>query len=154
MIKYNKAEGNSSFIIKIMVILGILTICFIVWGLVLLDSNSIEINDNKFKIEVISKKIVEECFEQKSPGLIEDNKFNQNNLDSCLNGVDENIVLLVSIPQEKSLYLRSMREEFESTLDLCFSGSTTVCNQFIFPIIYVENEQNMNRQLIVQVLIS
>lgn len=147
----NNKKGQQFPTIKVILILVVSTIILISWVLVLLKVDSIIIDEREINTQIVLNTITNSnCFKD-SKGIYNFEKFESENINQCLNGLDKNTYVKI-ILREKKIIALNKEKEFDSKVILCGKSSTILCTEMIYPIIL--DATNDVEPLIIQIITS
>ncbi|MCA9459806.1 MAG: hypothetical protein KC550_04630 [Nanoarchaeota archaeon] len=142
--------------VKTIVIILTASIILISFLVILIPAKTFTIDEKKIKTQFAIKKIVNSnCFSDEF-ATIEESKFTQENLDSCLAG-DEELLLKIYISNDKKMFLNNKESEFDQKKKTCSfsSNSNTLCSDMRYPINYIDsNQKSQIKILVIQTLIQ
>lgn len=140
---------------KMIVILLVTVIIIITLIVTLLQASNLQIDEKRTKTQlIISKIFYSNCFSEKF-ATIEENKFNEETLNKCFNQIESNTLFRVKIKDKGNyLYVEDTKELFNNRKSLC-SNSNLLCTPFVYPITYIDKENNYySEQIIIETIIS
>lgn len=157
MFNNKKAQvEDSSLMLKMLIILISSSVIAITWIVAVIMFNSISINDEELKVEIVATKLVEECFTNSNvPGIIESSKYNQETIDNCLKGLDENFLVATILNERNILFLEQREQDHIHHREYCFSGSTTKCHFFSHRIIFRNQDSSqLDSTIRIEILVT
>jgi len=125
-----KADINILEMLLLVLIYGGLFIFFLIYFNSL---SNLSINDKQVKSQIISKKLISSCFSNKY-ALINEENFNQEKLDKCFFGIDDDSIFRIRIDNQMPIYINSKKNIFEQRGGFC--GATKKSSQFCAKNIY------------------
>lgn len=149
MLKNKKAEFPLINTIVIILISSFILISFII---VIFQSKSMYIDEKKINTQlVINKFFSDGCFDNNEFGIFDFNLLTEENLNLCLKGIDNEILLRVTIENEsgilKELYLNENKEKFSNLANYCSLNSNLLCSEIKYPSYFKNILSDNNNQL-------
>ncbi|MFW6285693.1 MAG: hypothetical protein ACOC16_00820 [Nanoarchaeota archaeon] len=147
--------------IKYIIILLMTSFIFIIFILALFQMSDLYIDERKIKSQLVLSKIFNgECFGNDF-ATINENKFNQKNLDNCFKNIDKTILFRVSIEDSeknklsKYLYAGDHYDEFALRRNYCnLKKSNILCSKMTYPITYINKNNDYSTNILVVEIIS
>ena len=147
--KNKKAKG---MIEELVVILSV-SLILVFFLIFLFSATNLFVDERKKDTQIIIKKILHDnCFSQDFAS-IDQEKFNQETIDTCLNGHNENTLIRIRLDAtSKTFYVNEKREEFLQKSKFCNDISSTLCTQMYYPITYIVNNNEEISVLSIQII--
>ena len=145
-------SARRSQVLNIILIIVVSVTLLLAYALVVLETREVVLDERKIDTQLILFALHnKQCFSQDF-GTFEQRLLTQENIDNCFNQLDDNIVVRFSINSEV-FYVQNKEQEFNRLRDFCSIRSTQMCSELIYPVVFVnENNEQTIEELRIQII--